>query len=58
MGVNICRRFMPHNDLVPPIQKVHNWDYLAFGYYDGMSIGENIFQVENTNLNVMLHDCA
>lgn len=40
---NVCRRFVLHNDFLPPTCKLHNWPYFAFGYYDGFSVGENLF---------------
>lgn len=41
---NICRPFVLHNDFLPPIPRVHeNWDFLSFGYNDGLSVGGNLF---------------
>lgn len=50
MCVDICRRFVLHNDFIPPTDKAHSWDYLSFGYYDGISVGENIFHGNGCNL--------
>lgn len=41
---------MLHNDFIPPTDKAHSWDYLSFGYYDGISVGENIFHCNGCNL--------
>ncbi len=41
---NICRPFVLHNDFLPPSREVHqDWDYLSYGYYDGISVGKNLF---------------
>ncbi len=40
MEVDICRQFVLHNDFIPPTSDIHSWDYLAFGYIDGISIAE------------------
>ncbi|EOT27077.1 hypothetical protein C805_01181 [Eubacterium sp. 14-2] len=41
---NICRPFILHNDFLPPSREVHqDWDYLSYGYYDGISVGKNLF---------------
>lgn len=51
---NICRPFVLHNDFLPPDSGVHeDWDYLAFGYYDGISIGENLFKDNEFSLNLL-----
>ena len=40
---NVCRYFILHTDFIPPSKNVHdNWEYFAFGYYDGLTIGDNI----------------
>lgn len=42
---NICRPFVLYNDFLPPGSEIHEtWDYLAFGYYDGLSVGDNLFE--------------
>lgn len=44
MSIDICRQFILHNDFVPPTKEVHDWNYLAFGYVDGISVSkENLF---------------
>ena len=51
---NICRPFVLHNDFLPPDSGPHeDWDYLAFGYYDGISIGENLFKDKEVSLNLL-----
>lgn len=51
---NVCRCFVLHNDYIPPVDQAHDeWDYMAFGYYDGISIAENIAKPhENTLRNI------
>ncbi len=49
-GSDVCRRFVLHNDFIPPTREPHQWDYLAFGYYDGISVGKNIFGQEPWDL--------
>ncbi len=51
---NICRPFVLYNDFLPPGSEIHEtWDYLAFGYYDGLSVGENLFSpVSYTHLTL------
>lgn len=42
---NICRPFILYNDFLPPVSKPHDdWQYMSFGYYDGVSVGENLFK--------------
>lgn len=42
---NICRPIILHNDFLPPVREEHkDWGYLSFGYNDGVSIGENLFE--------------
>lgn len=39
---NVCRPITLYNDFLPPDTEPHSdWDYLAFGYFDGINIGEN-----------------
>lgn len=47
---NVCRCFVFHNDYIPPVNQAHDeWDYMAFGYYDGISVFENVAGLtENT----------
>ncbi|MCI9072545.1 MAG: hypothetical protein HFH80_06990 [Lachnospiraceae bacterium] len=51
MAISICRRFVMHNDFVPPTENIHEWDYLAFGYIDGISVKNDIFRDKAWNLN-------
>lgn len=45
MVCNICRPIVLYNDFLPPANEPHDkWQYIAFGYFDGIKIGENIFQ--------------
>ena len=49
---NICRPFVLYNDFLPPGSEIHEtWDYLAFGYYDGLSVGENLFSQNDCSFN-------
>lgn len=42
---NICRAFTLYNDFLPPVSVAHNnWQYMSFGYYDGVSVGRNLFK--------------
>ena len=42
--VNICRPVIFYNNFVPPVKKVQEWTYCAFGTLDGIDVGENIAQ--------------
>lgn len=45
MAYNVCRPIILYNDFLPPDEEPHNnWDYLAFGYFDGIAIGENLLK--------------
>lgn len=45
MAYNICRPIVLYNDFLPPDDKPHDkWQYIAFGYFDGLKVGKNIFQ--------------
>ena len=51
MLYNICRPIIWYNDFLPPDSAPHAaWDYLAFGYFDGISVGENLFSGEDWSL--------
>lgn len=42
---NICRAFTLYNDFLPPVPEAHKtWQYMSFGYYDGVSVGRNLFK--------------
>lgn len=56
MSVNICRKFVLHNDFIPPTKKVHRWDYLAYGYIDGISVEENVFKNRTWDLDLLWKD--
>lgn len=48
---NICRAFVLYNDFLPPATAVHEgWQYMSFGYYDGLSVGNNLFESNNWSL--------
>lgn len=53
MAMNICRRFLLHNDFVPPAKNIHERDYLAFGYIDGISVKQNIFEDVKWDLHLI-----
>lgn len=40
---NICRPFTLYSDFLPPARECRKWDYLAFGYFDGVNVGRNLF---------------
>lgn len=40
---NICRPFTLYSDFLPPARECRKWDYLAFGYFDGVNVGKNLF---------------
>lgn len=51
---NICRPFILYNDFLPPKEDIHEgWQYLSFGYNDGVSVGENLFNENECTLQVM-----
>lgn len=42
---------MLYNDFLPPEKNLHlDWQYLAFGYFDGISIGDNLFKEKSNSL--------
>lgn len=48
---NICRPFILHNDFLPPAEGAHDdWAYISYGYYDGVSVGENLFDQGRVDL--------
>lgn len=53
---NVCRPFVLYNDFLPPSNEAHmDWDYLSFGYYDGLTVDDNLFIVSNNQaLNMSL----
>lgn len=50
---NICRPFILYSDFLPPVKECRKWEYLSFGYYDGVDIEENLFGDGNWDLNQM-----
>ena len=51
MAINVCRPIILYNDFLPPDTKPHeNWAYLAFGYFDGISVGDNLFKGNDVSL--------
>lgn len=51
---NVCRPFVFYNDFIPPESNVHeDWQYLAFGYYDGISVGDNLFVNGKIDMNAL-----
>lgn len=58
MKKNICRRFVLHSDLIPPTKEVHEWDFLAFGYYDGISVGKSLPMEDGLSLSRLWDDSA
>lgn len=52
MEKNVCRPFILYNDFLPPVPAVHEkWEYLSFGYNDGVTVGDNLFQDEECDYN-------
>lgn len=51
---NICRPFILYNDFFPPVSEAHSeWQYLSFGYYDGVSVGEDLLEDGKCNFNAL-----
>lgn len=51
---NVCRPFVLYNDFLPPGREIHSeWDYFAFGYYDGISVGDNLFTEGDCSLELL-----
>lgn len=52
MEKNVCRPFILYNDFLPPVPEVHEkWEYLSFGYNDGVTVGDNLFRDEKYGYN-------
>lgn len=52
MNRNICRPFVLCNGFIPPINDVHqDWRFLAFGYLDGIIVGNNLLENEAIDLH-------
>ena len=41
---NICRPFTLYSDFLPPAKTSRDWKYLAYGYFDGVNIGDNLLE--------------
>ncbi|MFQ9514603.1 MAG: hypothetical protein ACLRZ9_02125 [Eubacterium sp.] len=41
---NICRPFTLYSDFLPPQRESDFWQYITWGDFDGMDIGDNIFE--------------
>lgn len=47
---NICRPFVLCNDFIPPTSnESNNWQYLSWGYFDGITVEENLFKNDKSN---------
>ena len=48
---NICRPFVLYNDFLPPTHEKHErWQFLSFGYYDGVFVGNNLCKERSGSL--------
>lgn len=48
---SIGRPFILYNDFLPPTREIHTtWECLSFGYYDGVTVGNNLFDENGCNL--------
>lgn len=50
---SICRPFTLYSDFLPPSNGSRQWDYLSFGYYDGVDVGEELFGESEWDLQKM-----
>lgn len=41
---NIVRPFTLYSDFLPAGKESRAWEYLAFGYFDGVNVGDNLFE--------------
>lgn len=42
---SICRPFILYTDFLPPSHTAHkNWQYMSWGYFDGISVEKNLFE--------------
>ena len=41
---NIGRPFTLYSDFLPSCKDSRKWQYLAFGYFDGVNVGDNLFE--------------
>lgn len=51
--MNICRPITFFNNFVPPSNQRQEWEYEALGYFDGISIGDNIIKDTEFDLRQM-----
>lgn len=52
---NICRPFTIYSDFLPPAKDSRTWEYLSFGYFDGVDVGDNLFQSGSWDMEKMWH---
>lgn len=52
---NICRPFTVYSDFLPPAKESRDWQYLSFGYFDGVNVGHNLFESGDWDLEKMWH---
>ena len=50
---NIGRPFTLYSDFLPSGKESRKWQYLAFGYFDGVNVGDNLFEDGEWNLEKM-----
>ena len=42
MKKNICRPIIFYNNFLPAVKEKHNWEFCAFGTFDGISVEKRI----------------
>ena len=50
---NIGRPFTLYSDFLPSGKESRKWQYLAFGYFDGVNVGDNLFEDGEWNFEKM-----
>lgn len=54
-----CREIMLYNEFVPALEpEKHNWEYRAYGHYDGIGIGKKIEFQNGSSFEKIYTSCA
>lgn len=55
---NVCRPIILYNVHVPAKEFKYEWQYTAFGIYDGIDIRDNVWQKETKSFGILMEELA
>ena len=55
---NVCRPIILYNVHVPAKEFKYEWQYTAFGIYDGIDVRENVWKEETRSFGILMEELA